>query len=403
VKLVRIAGVSLNVIATHKARTALILTAIVMGIATLTVIVSLTQGAQKLIAQRIRNFGPDAIMVHSGAEKIRGPSTADMANISRKDIGDIEAVEGVKLATPFQVELDVPVKYGNKFTTAWVFGVEPEWKDAWRRGASRGEFITETDNDQLAKVCVMGQTAAKELFGDSDPIGESVLMGHISFRIVGILEKRGQSPAGTDFDNLILIPYSTASRRMMNQPLYSSMLRIIVYDPGKANPIAARIRDVLRSNHRLAPAEEDDFRINTVEEVMEIVKGTSKTLDILLVLVAVISPIVGGIVLMNIMLIAVSERKKEIGLRRAVGAKRKQIVLQFLEESVLLTLAGGVIGVMAGVLIAFCIGRYGKPISITYAPFVLAFVLSTLIGLFFGIYPARKAASLDPATALSRG
>jgi ABC-type antimicrobial peptide transport system permease subunit len=140
-----------------------------------------------------------------------------------------------------------------------------------------------------------------------------------------------------------------------------------------------------------------------VEEVMEIVRSTSKTLDVLLLLVAVISPIVGGIVLMNIMLIAVSERKREIGLRRAVGAKKRHIVLQFLEESVLLTLSGGVIGVTAGVLIAFCIGRYGKPISITYTPFILAFVLSTLIGLFFGIYPARKAASLDPATALSRG
>lgn len=401
-KLMRIAGVSINVIATHKARTALILTAIVIGIATLTVIVSLTQGAQKLIMKRIQNFGPDAIMVHSGAEKIRGPSTAEQANISKKDISDIEAVEGVKLASPFQVELDIPIKYGNKFTTAWVFGVEPDWKDAWRRGASKGEFITAADNDQLSKVCVMGQTVVKELFGDSNPIGESVMIGHISFKIVGILKKAGQSPVGTDFDNLILIPFTTASRRLMNQPLYSSMLRVIVYDPSRAKHIAAQISEILRNNHHLAPMEEDDVRINTVEEVTEIIKSTSKTLDIFLLLVAVISPLVGGLVLMNIMLIAVSERKREIGLRRAVGAKKKHIVLQFLEESVLLTLSGGVIGVVTGILIAFFIGRYGKPISITYTPFVLAFVLSTLIGLFFGIYPARKAASLDPATTLSR-
>jgi putative ABC transport system permease protein len=401
-KAIRVAGVSINTIFKHKMRAFLIILAIVVGIATLTVIVALTQGMNKQIMERIQNFGPDAIVVHSGGGKIRGPSTAAEASITRKDISDIENIEGVKLVTSFQVALDIPIKYGNKFTTSWVWGVEPNWKDAWRRGASKGEFITDSDNEQLSKVCVIGQTVAKELFGEADPIEENVLIENVSFQVVGILEKRGLSPVGTDFDNLIVIPFTTASRRLMNQPLYISTARVIVRNPSQVEAVAKRIKEVLRENHHLAAIEEDDFRLSTPGEISEMVKSTSKTLKLFLWLVAVISPLVGGIVLMNIMLMAVSERKREIGLRRAVGAKKKHIVVQFLAESIMLTFTGGIIGVGAGIVIAFLINLSGKPISITWQPFAIAFLFSTFIGLFFGIYPAKKAAMLDPASALSQ-
>ena len=401
-KVKQIFGVSLQALMRHKLRTFLIILAIVVGIATLTVVVSLTEGANKLTMQRIQNFGPDAIMVHSGAGRMQGPSTADQANLSQKDIADITNIEGVKLVSPFQAELDVPIKYGNKFTASWIFGVEPNWKDAWRRGASRGEFITDPDNEQLSKVCVIGATVAKDLFQDADPIGESILIKNISFNVVGILEKRGQSPVGTDFDNLILIPFTTASRRLMNQPLYTSMLRVIVYNPSHAKGTAGQIREILRENHRLASTEEDDFKITTAEGITKMIKGTSKTLGIFLWLIAFISPLVGGIILMNIMLIAVSERKREIGLRRAVGAKKKHIVLQFLSESLVLTFAGGILGVGMGIIIGIVLSLLGKPISINWQPFVIAFLFSAVIGVLFGIYPARKAANLDPAKALSQ-
>jgi putative ABC transport system permease protein len=401
-KALRFASVSINTILKHKMRAILIILAIVVGIATLTVIVALTQGMNKQIMQRIQNFGPDAIVVHSGGGKIRGPSTASEANLKRKDISDIENIEGVKLVTSFQVALDMPIKYGNKFTTSWVWGVESNWKDAWRRGTSRGEFITDSDNEQLSKVCVIGQTAAKELFGDANPIGENILIENVSFQVVGVLEKRGLSPVGTDFDNLIVIPFTTASRRLMNQPLYISTARVIVYNPSRIEAVAKRIKEILRENHHLAATEENDFRLSTPGEVSEMVKSTSKTLNLFLWLVAVISPLVGGIVLMNIMLMAVSERKREIGLRRAVGAKKKHIIFQFLAESLTLTLAGGAFGVAFGIIIAFLFNLSGKPISITWQPFVVAFLFSSLIGLFFGIYPAKKAASLDPANALSQ-
>jgi len=401
-KIMRIAGVSVNTIFKHKIRTFLIILAIVVGIATLTVVVALTQGMNKQIMKQIQNFGPDAIVIHSGGGKMRGPSTAADANLTRKDIADIENIDGVKLVTSMQIALDMPVKYGNKFTTSWVWGVEPNWKDAWRRGASKGEFITDSDNEQLSKVCVIGQSAAKELFGDVNPIGENILIENVSFQVVGILEKRGLSPVGTDFDNLILIPFTTASRRLMNQPMYISNARVIVRNPSQVEAVAGQIKEVLRENHRLAATEEDDFRLSTPGQVYEMVKSASKTLKLFLWLVAVISPFVGGIVLMNIMLMAVSERKKEIGLRRAVGAKKKHIIVQFLAESIMLTFSGGVIGVGTGIVIAFLIKLSGKPISVTWQSFAIAFIFSTLIGLFFGIYPAKKAAALDPATALSQ-
>ena len=401
-KVMKIVGVSSKSILKHKLRTFLIELAIVVGIATLTVIVSLTQGANKLIMKRIQNFGPDAIMVHSGGGKMRGPSTVQQANLTRKDISDIENVAGVKFASPFQIELDLPVKYSNKFTTSWVMGVEPDWQDAWRRGVSKGRFIDYSDNEQLSKVCVTGQTVIKELFGGADPIGENILIENVSFKVIGILEKRGQAPAGSDFDNLVLIPFTTASRRLMNQPLYTSMVRVIVADPAHAKSIAGKISGILRENHRLAATEEDDFRISTAEQVMKMIKSTSKTLGIFLWLIAVISPIVGGIVLMNIMLMAVSERKREIGLRRAMGAKKSHIIFQFLTESVLLTFSGGILGVGVGVIIAILIRHFGKPISISWQPFAIAFVFSVLIGMLFGVYPAKKAANLDPARALNQ-
>ena len=401
-KVMKIITESSKSILKHKLRTVLIELAILVGIATLTVVVSLTQGTNKRIMKRMQNFGHDAIMVHSGGGKMRGPSTAQQANLTGKDISDIENIAGVKFASPFQVELDMPLKYGNQFTTSWVMGVEPNWQDAWRRGASKGAFINDSDNEQLSRVCVVGTTTAKELFGKANPIGENILVKNVSFKVIGILEKRGQSPAGTDFDNLILIPFTTASRRLMNQPIYTSMVRVIISDPAKAKHIAAKISGVLRENHRLAATAEDDFRISTAEHVAKMIKSTSKTLGLFLWLIAVISPIVGGIVLMNIMLMAVSERKREIGLRRALGARKGHIIFQFLTESVIQTFSGGVLGVGVGVIIAIVIRHLGKPISITWQPFAIAFVFSILIGLFFGVYPAKKAANLDPVDALNQ-
>ena len=400
-KFSNIAKVSLKAVMKHKMRAFLIILAIVVGIATLTVVVCLAGGADKKIKESMDNFGSHAVSIHSGGGAFRGPSSASDAIFTKKDLADIENIDGVSFISPFQAQLDMPIKYGNKFTTSWVFGVMPNWKDAWKRGVTKGRFISDDDIEVLAKNCAVGTTVVKELFGDTNPIGKDILVGNVYFNVVGILEKKGQSPVGTDFDNLIVTPFTTASRRLMNQPLYIGNARAIIDDPSEAKRIAGEIREILRRNRKLAETEEDDFKIRTFEGVAKMVKSISKTMSIFFLLVAFISPLVGGVVLMNIMLIAVSERKREIGLRRAMGAKKKQIVFQFLVESVILTFSGGLLGALIGVGIAIWISLSGKPISISWQPFAIAFIFSTLIGLFFGIYPAKKAANVDPARALA--
>ncbi|HDL18789.1 MAG TPA: hypothetical protein ENH29_07025, partial [Bacteroidetes bacterium] len=190
----------------NKMRSFLMMVGVIIGIATLIVILSITQGANKKIMARINNFGPNAIMVHSGGGKmrgqIRGPSTVSMANLARKDLQNISSIEGVKIVSPFQLKMDMPIKYQSQFTTTTVMGVMPNWADAWKRGASKGDFIQTEDVELLKKVCVIGQTVKKELFPDSNPIGAELLIGKVKFRVQGILQKRGASPAGTDFDNL---------------------------------------------------------------------------------------------------------------------------------------------------------------------------------------------------------
>jgi len=280
-------------------------------------------------------------------------------------------------------------------------GAKPDWADAWKRGTSNGDFIQEEDVELLRKVCVIGETVKKELFPGSNPIGTEVLIGKVKFRIQGILQKRGASPAGTDFDNLIVIPFSTASRRLMNQPKYIAMMRVLVDAPSHLKIISQQISQVLRRNHHLSSDEEDDFRLRSSTQIVKMIKGVSGTLHIFLLLIAGLSLIVGGIVIMNIMLIAVSERKREIGLRKAMGARSKDILLQFVLESLAITLSGGILGFIVGILgVKIMELVTSTPTVISWEALALAFGFSFIVGIIFGVQPARKAAQLDPVEAL---
>jgi len=385
----------------NKMRSFLMMLGIIIGIATLVIILAITQGANKKIMARINIFGPNAIMVHSGGGKMRGPSSVSEANLTRKDLRDISSIEDVKIVAPFQVKLDMPIKYQSKFTTATVMGAMPNWANAWKRGASKGDFIQTEDVELLKKVCVIGETVKNEFFANSNPIGTDLLIGKVKFRIQGILQKRGASPAGTDFDNLIIIPFSTASRRLMNQPKYIAMMRVIVDDPSHLKIISKQISKVLRRNHHLAFQEEDDFKLTSSTQIVKMIKGVSNTLHIFLLLIAGLSLIVGGIVIMNIMLISVSERKKEIGLRKAVGARSKDILLQFVLESLAVTLSGGILGFIVGILgVKIMELVTSTPAAVSWEALVLSFGFSFIVGIIFGVQPARKAARLDPAEAL---
>jgi len=385
----------------NKMRSFLMMLGIIIGIATLVIILSITQGSNKKIMARINNFGPNAIMVHSGGGKMRGPATASEANLTQKDLHDISSMENVKIVAPFQVKSAMPIKYQNQSTNSTIMGVTANWADAWNRSVSKGNFISEDDEALLRKVCIIGETVKKELFGQSDPIGTELLIGKVKFKIQGILQKRGTSPSGSDFDNLIIIPFSTASRRLMNQPKYIAMLRVIVDNPSHLKVISKQISKVLRENHHLSSKEEDDFRLRSSTQIVEMIKGVSNTLNIFMLLIAGLSLLVGGIVIMNIMLISVSERKNEIGLRKAVGARRKDILLQFIIEALTITITGGILGFLVGILGIEIMKLISKtPTTFAWSSLVLAFGFSFIVGIIFSIQPARKAAQLDPIEAL---
>ncbi len=385
----------------NKMRSLLMMLGVIIGIATLIVILSITQGANKKIMARIKTFGPNAIMIHSGGGKMRGPSSVSEANLTQRDLSDISDIEGVRIATPFQVKLGMPIKYQSQFTTATVMGSMPNWADAWKRGVSQGDFIQAEDVELLKKVCVIGETVKKELFPDSNPIGAELLIGKVKFKVQGILQKRGASPGGSDFDNLVIIPFSTASRRLMNQPKYIAMMRVIVDDPTHLKIISNQMSQVLRRNHHLASQEEDDFKLTSSTQIVKMIKGVSNTLHIFLLLIAGLSLVVGGIVIMNIMLISVSERKNEIGLRKAVGARSKDILLQFVLESLAITLTGGILGFIVGILgVKIMELVTSTPAVVSWESLALACGFSFIVGIIFGVQPARKAARLDPVEAL---
>ena len=400
-KLFRLTTNAFKGLGKNKMRSFMMMLGIIIGIATLIIILSITQGANKKIMARINNFGPNAIMIHSGGGKMRGPSSVDQANLTQKDLRDISTVVGVRIVTPMQVKQNMPIKYQSQFTTATVMGVMPDWLEAWKRGISKGDFIRTEDVDLLRKVCVIGQTVKKELFPNCNALGEELLIGKVKFKIRGILTKQGTSPGGGDMDNLIVIPFSTASRRLMNQPKYIAMMRVIVDDPSHLKMISHQISQILRRNHHLASQEEDDFRLTSSTQIVKMIKNVSNTLHIFLLLIAGLSLIVGGIVIMNIMLISVSERKKEIGLRKAVGARGKDILLQFVLESLAITLTGGILGFIVGIIGVKIVELVSNTTAvISWQALALAFGFSFIVGIIFGVQPARKAAQLDPVETL---
>jgi putative ABC transport system permease protein len=274
------------------------------------------------------------------------------------------------------------------------------WAPVWDWDAITGEFITDEDMTNFARVCVIGPTVQKELFGTADPVGEHLRVGNVQFEIKGIMQAKGTSPAGGDMDDRIYIPLSTLMRRVANID-YITAIKIRLTSAKDMEKTAADIRELLRERHVLAAGTPDDFTITTPTEVTTMAKKVAGTFNIFLALVAAISLISGGVVVANIMLISVNERHKEIGLRKAVGARRKDIMLQFLYEAVAVTLTGGVIGIIFGAIGAKILEAVTQmPASISWESVVLGVIFSSLVGIIAGLQPAKKAAALQPIEAL---
>lgn len=397
----RIAQESARALGANKPRTFFMMAGTIAGIAALTVIMAIGKGTERKVLKRIESFGPRALMLIAGGGKDLPPPDFSVTTLTLDDADAVrDQVEGIEAVAPAAFKPRMPIKASGQQTQAHVFAVEPNWHDAWDWHVTEGDPIEAGDAATLSRVCVVGRTLSKDLFGDESPMGEQIQIQNVRFQVKGILERRGTSPMGTDFDNRALIPLSTGMRRLFNQD-HITYVRIRVRELDEVDSVKGQVRQLIRERHRITPPDENDFRIVSATAVGDLARGTSRTLSVLLIALAGLSLVVGGIVLMNILLISVAERTREIGLRRAVGASQRDIFVQFLTESLAVSLGGMVLGSLLGWGICLVLPRLTPmPIVISWEPFALAVAFAVLVGTVFGLQPARRAARLQPVEAL---
>ena len=400
-RLPRIAGEGIQALGINKLRTLFMMAGTIVGVAALVVIMAIGKGTEKKIMKRVQNFGPRAMMLIAGGGKDLPPPDMSVTTLTLEDAEAVRnQIDGLEVVSPMAWRFQMNVKHEANQYQSVVWGVEPSWHKAWDWYAAGGEGITDEDVATMARVCVIGRTIKEKLFADRDPTGERIYINKVALTVKGVLEERGTSAMGGDFDNRVILPITTAMRRVMNVD-YVGAIRIITQDPGRMPQQAEAIRQLIYERHRINPTEEDDFRIITAEIIARLARGTSGTLSMLLIALAALSLIVGGVVLMNILLISVAERTQEIGLRRALGATRQDIFVQFLTESLTVTVLGMVLGSLIGLAVSVALPRLTPIMAIpSWEPFILALAFALLVGTFFGVQPARRAARLRPVEAL---
>lgn len=401
--------IALRAIAANKTRSFLTALGIIIGVASVITMLAIGQGSKKSIQANIAEMGSNMIMISPGAD-MRGGVRQDPSAMQTLKIADYEAIRDecsyVKAVSPTVTSSGQWIN-GNNNTQSTIYGVNRDYLEIRQLSVDDGEMFTDADIKSSAKVCVLGQTVVDYLFPDGqDPVGKVVRFGTIPFRVVGVLKKKGYNSMGMDQDNLVLAPYTTVMKRILAQT-YLGGINCSAVTEGVTDKATAEISTILRRNHKLKDAtdesegDDDDFTIRSQEELSSMMNSTTDMLTILLGCVAGISLIVGGIGIMNIMYVSVTERTREIGLRMSVGARGIDILNQFLIEAVLLSVTGGVIGVMLGVGASYAVNIFAKwPISIQLWSIIMSFAVCTFTGVFFGWYPAKKAARLDPIEAI---
>ncbi len=387
----------------NKLRSFLMMIGIVIGITALTLIVSAALGARDRVAERVKKFGLDSMMVFAGASRDSGRSSTAQATTSLKP-SDAEhilrEVRWVADVAPFNRRSAVEIKYRDASASAALFGVTPSWAGVWDWDAAVGDFITDEDMASMNRVCLLGPTVKTALFGDENPVGKMIMVGQVQFRVKGILKAKGTSPGGGDMDNRVKIPLTTYLRRVANVD-YLAGIKILLKSAADMDSAGQAIRAVLRERHGLAEGSPDDFTITTPTEVTVMAEKVAGTFNLFLILVAALSLIAGAVVIANITLISVNERKKEIGLRKAVGARSRDVRDQVILETLVLTVTGGLIGVLLGWIGVFIMQRFTElPASLSWEALVLGLVSAGITGLLSALHPAQKAAALPPVEAL---
>ncbi len=392
----------------NKTRSFLTMLGIIIGITAVIVLISAGQGAQELIVNQIKGIGSNLLFVipgGSGKSQFSAPASAQGIIITSLVDADVKSLRNKLLAPDIEyvspeVRGQFTVSFNNEDQVAPVVGEDENYGVVRNINLTAGNWYTKSDVDGLTQVAILGSTIAKDLFGEQDPIGQLVKIKQVSFRVVGVSEPKGVGAFGVDQDTQIIVPVSTAQKLLLGINHYN-LISIQVKDAESIDLAKEEVERILRYNHKISDPQKDDFTIRNPQDALSLLSNITSVLTIFLGAIAGISLLVGGIGIMNIMLVSVTERTREIGLRKAIGAKRKDILLQFLIEAVFLTVLGGVVGIVLGYLGSIAIAIVGKwtPV-VSLGSILLAFGVCTLFGLIFGIYPANKASKLSPIEAL---
>ncbi|MCH4147499.1 MAG: ABC transporter permease [Prevotella sp.] len=401
--------IAIRAIFANKMRSFLTALGIIIGVASVITMLAIGQGSKKSIQANIAEMGSNMIMISPGAD-MRGGVRQDASSMETLKMDDYNAIKNdcdyISAISPTVTSSGQWI-YGNNNTPSSIYGVNQDYLTIRQLTVEDGEMFTDTDIKAASKVCILGQTVVDNLFPDgSDPIGKVVRFGTIPFRVIGVLKKKGYNSMGMDQDDLVLAPYTSVMKRILAQT-YLGGITCSAITEDLTDKATEQITQILRRDHKLkdatdtAKADDDDFNIRSQEELSSMMNSTTDMMTILLGCVAGISLIVGGIGIMNIMYVSVTERTREIGLRMSVGARGIDILNQFLIEAILLSVTGGIIGVLLGVGASYAVNLIAHwPISIQLWSIIMSFAVCTFTGVFFGWYPAKKAAQLDPIEAI---
>lgn len=402
-KIANLLKIAWSALMRNKTRSLLTMLGIIIGISSVIAMVSIGQSSTKSIGGELSSMGTNLIMVMRASQR-QGGVNIGSGNVQSLKVSDVDAIreraKNVSMVSP-SVSSSGQIIYGSNNWPGSIQGGNADYLEIRKYEIASGSNFTATDVTNSAKVCIVGQTIVDKIFPDGEnPIGKVIRFGKIPLKIIGVLESKGQNQMGQDQDDVIIAPYTTVQKRILSIN-YIHMIMASAASEEVAELAAAEVETIVRQQHKIKLGAENDFEVRTQQEMLNTMNSITSMLTILLAAVAAISLVVGGIGIMNIMYVTVTERTREIGLRRSVGAKNKDILRQFLYESTILSLIGGIIGIFFGLALAYLASSLlGWPYVVSVSTMLLSFVVCAAIGMFFGWYPARKAAALDPINAL---
>jgi len=404
-RLVACLRIALRALMVNKMRSALTMLGIIIGVGAVIAMIAVGSGAKKRIAEQIASMGSNLLVVMSGSSTSGGLrfGSGTVPTLTADDAKAIQTeILAVKYVAP-NLGGVAQVVFGNQNWSTIISGTTPEILEIRDWPLSSGRSFTQQDVDGTTKVCLLGKTVVENLFGGIDPVGQIIRIKNVPFVVLGVLAPKGQSTWGQDQDDLIIVPLTTSQKRLFGMQFPGMVKQIAVQarEPEVMNEVESQITELLRQRHHIQPKQENDFSVRNLTEILSTAEQSASVMSLLLGAIASISLIVGGIGIMNIMLVSVTERTREIGIRIAVGAKGRDILLQFLIESLVLSLIGGMIGIGLGVAGTIVLATFTQwPVLFSIEAILLAFLFSGSVGVFFGFYPARKASLLNPIEAL---